>query len=42
MGYITGYITGYDHPITLKVLQELVPQLKKQGVQFVNVSELTR
>ena len=32
---------GHDRSVTLKVIQELVPELQKQGIQFVQVSELT-
>lgn len=31
---------GHPHPSTIKVLQEMVPQLRKQGVEIVGVSRL--
>lgn len=31
---------GHPHPSTIKVLQEMVPQLRKQGVEIVGISRL--
>jgi len=39
-GYAIGI--GHDRPVTLAVLKEAIPQLKKEGYKFVFVSELVR
>jgi hypothetical protein len=31
---------GHDHPLTLRVIKELVPEVENQGIKFVFVSEL--
>ncbi len=33
---------GHDREITLKVIQEVVPKLREEGIQFVYASQLTR
>ncbi len=37
-GYAIGI--GHDRPITLGVIQEMIPELKEKGYQFVYVSQL--
>ena len=39
-GYAIGI--GHDRKITLGVLRDIIPQLKKKGIQFVFLSELVR
>ncbi len=33
---------GHDRGVTLKVIQEVAPKLREEGIQFVYVSQLTR
>lgn len=39
-GYAIGI--GHDHALTLKLIKELAPEIEKQGIKFVFVSELVR
>ncbi len=33
---------GHDHPLTLKTIKELAPEMEKQGIKFVFVSEVVK
>lgn len=33
---------GHDHPLTLKVIQEIIPEIENQGIEIVFVSELVK
>ena len=33
---------GHDRPLTIRVLEEEIPRLEKEGIRFINVSEALR
>lgn len=39
-GYAIGI--GHDHALTLKLIKELAPEIERQGIKFVFVSELVK
>jgi len=44
MAFDKGYVVaiGHDRSLTVKVLEETIPQMKADGVKFVNLSEIVK